>query len=70
MPKMTGTALAKEIRQFSPDLAILLCTGFDGSVPRDELTRLKLLGPLIKPYSIEAFAVTISEALPAPKPRA
>jgi two-component system, sensor histidine kinase and response regulator len=68
MPKMTGTALAEKIRRLCPDLSILLCTGFDGAVGRDELTRLKLLGPLIKPFTVEALAVIISEALHPLKP--
>jgi PAS domain S-box-containing protein len=63
MPQMTGTALTEKIRVLNPDLPILLCTGFDGSVDPGELTRLKLLGPLIKPFTIEALALVVSEAL-------
>jgi DNA-binding NtrC family response regulator len=68
MPKMTGTALAEKIRRLCPDLSILLCTGFDGAVEPDELTRLRLFGPLNKPFTVEALAIIVSEALYPPKP--
>ncbi len=68
MPRMTGTALAENIRRLAPHLPILLCTGFDRSGEREELARLELLGPLLKPFSIEALAAIVSEALHPPKP--
>jgi len=65
MPKMKGTAMAAEMRMLRPGLPIVLCTGFGGAIDRGELTRLELFGPLLKPFTLEALAAAVAEALRA-----
>ncbi len=64
MPKMTGTALAAEMRRVRPALPMVLCTGFGGAADRAEITRLNLRGPLLKPFTLEALAKIVAGALP------
>jgi PAS domain S-box-containing protein len=63
MPKMKGTALAAEIRHFRADIPIILCTGFGGALDRAELAQLALLGPLLKPFTMDSLAAMVAEAL-------
>jgi PAS domain S-box-containing protein len=70
MPKMKGTALAAELRLMRPTLPIMLCTGFGGAIDRAELTRLKLLGPLLKPFTMDGLAQAVAAALRSRSPAA
>jgi CheY-like chemotaxis protein len=63
MPRMTGTVLAAEMRQARAALPMVLCTGFGGATDREEITRLNLHGPLLKPFTLEALAKIVAGAL-------
>jgi PAS domain S-box-containing protein len=55
MPKMTGTELAKVIRNEWPDIPVLLATGYADMGPRDEIG----LPKLTKPYLPRDLAAAI-----------
>jgi CheY-like chemotaxis protein len=55
MPKMTGTELAKVIKDEWPDIPVLLATGYADRLPRDEIG----LPRLTKPY----FQRDLSDAI-------
>jgi CheY-like chemotaxis protein len=48
MPKMTGTELAKIIRNKWPDIPVLLATGYADRVRGDDLSLLKLTKPYMQ----------------------
>jgi PAS domain S-box-containing protein len=48
MPKMTGTELAKVIRNDWPDVPVLLATGYAELAPRDEIGLPKLTKPYLQ----------------------
>src|SRR5262249_27003779 len=67
MPKMTGTELAKAIKDGWPDIPVLLATGYGDRVRRDEIG----LPKLTKPYLQRDLANAIAEMnSPRRKPRA
>jgi PAS domain S-box-containing protein len=70
MPKMTGVMLAAEIRRVRPDIPIVLCTGFGGATEREEIIRLGLRGPLLKPFLLEGLALIVAESLRSDQGRA
>jgi len=47
MPKMTGTELAKVIRNEWSDIPVLLATGYADMAPRDEIGLAKLTKPYL-----------------------
>jgi CheY-like chemotaxis protein len=55
MPKMTGTELAKVIRNEWRDIPVLLATGYADMGPRDEIG----LPKLTKPYLPQDLAAAI-----------
>jgi CheY-like chemotaxis protein len=63
MKRMTGIALAAEIRLIHPDIPILICTGFDGVLDVHDRERLALSGPLLKPFTMETLAIAVNQAL-------
>jgi CheY-like chemotaxis protein len=48
MPKMTGTELAKVIKNNWPDLPVLLATGYADMLPRDNIGLPKLTKPYLQ----------------------
>ena len=60
MPKMTGTELAKVIRNKWPDIPVLLATGYADMGPRDEIG----LPKLSKPYLPRDLAAAILQINP------
>jgi signal transduction histidine kinase len=61
MPTMTGTELARQIRQLRPDLPIILATGY-AELPNGEDPGLPRLG---KPYKPEELAACIEAQMKA-----
>jgi PAS domain S-box-containing protein len=59
MPKMTGTELAKAIRDEWPDLPVLLATGYSELAPRDEIGLPKLSKPYLR-HDLEAAILRIN----------
>jgi CheY-like chemotaxis protein len=62
MPQMSGTQLAKIIRQEWPDMSILLATGYSDLVPGEEDINLPRL---TKPYLQSDLAAAIARLNPA-----
>ena len=61
MPTMTGTELARQIRQFRPDMPVILATGY-AELPNGEDPGLPRLG---KPYKPEELAASIDAQMRA-----
>jgi DNA-binding LytR/AlgR family response regulator len=61
MPQMSGTQLAKIIRQEWPDMSILLATGYSDLVPGEDIN----LPRLTKPYLQSDLAAAIARLNPA-----
>jgi CheY-like chemotaxis protein len=59
MPKMTGTELAKVIRNEWPDIPVLLETGYAELALRDEIGLPKLSKPYLR-YDLEAAILRIN----------
>lgn len=53
---MTGTQLAKAIRQEWPDMTVLLATGYADRVPEDDIGLPKLSKPFLQGELAEAIA--------------
>jgi CheY-like chemotaxis protein len=65
MPGMTGTELARAIRQRRPELPILVVTGY-AEIPENEQLKLPMLG---KPFTHDQLKDAVASALTsAPKP--
>ena len=56
MPRMTGTALAKEILQVRPDTPIVLCTGYSDAVDEKTASEVGVREFLMKPVSFLRLA--------------
>jgi hypothetical protein len=63
MPGMTGLALAEEVRRLRPDLPVLLMSGYSDGVPEEALASGLLRAVLPKPFSTQALARALREAL-------
>lgn len=63
MPKITGIALIKKLRERNPTLPVVMATG---TVPDEELERhpsLQISEVLIKPFTIEQIVRTVKKVL-------
>jgi CheY-like chemotaxis protein len=60
MPKSSGVALARAIREHKPALPVVLATGFPDAI--DDVTDSGAI-PLIKPYSIPRLEAVFAEHL-------
>ena len=60
MPVMDGPALIKAIRQISPSVSIVLCTGMEMQDTCDEISGLDINGTIFKPFSASTLAETVS----------
>jgi len=65
MPKLTGDQLADQIRQITPDIPIILCTGFSERVDSQTARRIGVSEFLLKPLALEKLARTIRRLLDA-----
>jgi len=63
MPRLTGLDLAGKLLSLQPDLPIILCTGFKEKITAEEAKRLGIQKLLLKPFAIQALAVTIRQVL-------
>ena len=60
MPKASGIALARIVRERRPALPVVLATGYPGAV--DTVTESGAI-PLIKPYSLDRLEAVLAEQL-------
>jgi len=63
MPQMTGLELAKRILAQSPNLPVILCSGYTDSVPAEMVTAAGIKAFLTKPVDHASLARTIRELL-------
>jgi len=67
MPGLTGEALAVEIIKHSPNMPIIVCTGFSERLSEEQLNQSGLRGILYKPITIHHLAHVIRQVLDNPK---
>lgn len=63
MPHLTGADLAKELFKLQPDLAILLCTGFNENIDAEIASSLGIQGFLMKPVVFTQLATMVRKVL-------
>ena len=63
MPMMTGTELARHIREIYPEMPIILCTGYSESVSPETATEFGLNAFLYKPLSSRELPITLRRVL-------
>jgi CheY-like chemotaxis protein len=65
MPGMGGAKCLERLREMSPDVKVVVASGF---IPEEQAASLRRLGAAIvtKPYAIEAFEETVGRLLGAP----
>ena len=63
MPKMKGLQLIRKIHSVSPDMPVLLATGFSNAVDKDVLASENVRVVLRKPYSLFDLATALRGAL-------
>ena len=63
MPAMTGTDLAKAVREARPDMPIILCTGMAEEAVHTRALALGVRSFLKKPIGVRALASTMREVL-------
>jgi signal transduction histidine kinase/ActR/RegA family two-component response regulator len=64
MPKMTGLALAEEIKKARPDIRIVLCTGFGGNLDEEKAREIGVHAILDKPYSVAGLTQAMRRPVP------
>lgn len=63
MPQLAGLDLTRNLLSLQPDLPIVLCTGFKEKITEEEAKFHGVQRLLPKPFTIQALAVTIRQAL-------
>lgn len=63
MPQMTGAELSQELLKISPDLPIILCTGFSELIDKEKAASLGIKEYLMKPVSRKNLANVVRKVL-------
>ena len=63
MPHMTGVQLACEIRRISPDIPIIIATGYSDTIIEQAVSRERITSLLTKPYSVKVLSQAVRNAL-------
>jgi len=63
MPKMTGFGFARKIRSISPDIPILLCTGFKEKEDEEKFKDLRINAIITKPINKQEIAFAVRKVL-------
>jgi CheY-like chemotaxis protein len=63
MPGMTGTELAGKVREFAPDLPIIVMSGYFLKIPPEEIERIGRVELLGKPFTTDELAWMVNRAL-------
>ncbi len=63
MPNMTGADLAKKLLQISPNLPVILCTGFSEIMSKEKAKAMGIREYLNKPYVMKDLAKMIQKVL-------
>jgi signal transduction histidine kinase/ActR/RegA family two-component response regulator len=63
MPGMTGTDLARRMREIRPNLPVILCTGYSSTISEEKISSLGIKGFALKPLAKRDIAVVIRKVL-------
>ena len=63
MPELTGLESLKEIRQFAPDVPVLITSGFDVYKDIEDCMKLGVLKCINKPFLVSDLISTIQKIL-------
>ncbi|NIM18554.1 MAG: response regulator [Candidatus Aminicenantes bacterium] len=63
MPKISGTAFAREISKIKPGISIIICTGFREKINKEEVENIGIDAVLLKPIVMHEIAQTIRNVL-------
>ena len=63
MPGMTGTGLAKAVKAVRSNLPIILCTGFNEQISKENAQSLGIQALIMKPVGMQQLAETIRKVL-------
>ncbi len=63
MPEMTGVELVAKLFHISPDLPVILCTGYSDLISEDNALKLGIRGFIMKPFETVDMARKIRKAL-------
>jgi CheY-like chemotaxis protein len=63
MPKMDGEETLRELRAISPDLPVILCSGYHGLETSERFAGFRLAGFLQKPYQLADVKSKLQAAL-------
>ena len=67
MPKITGVELARLVWAVTPELPIILFSGYGGSIDEDAAREMGFVKLLNKPFSVQVLADAVSLALAKPR---
>jgi CheY-like chemotaxis protein len=67
MPDLTGTELAREMRQLRPDIPIILMSGYSGALLSERAQAAEVIDVLRKPLVRRDIAVPVSRVLQSGK---
>jgi PAS domain S-box-containing protein len=63
MPNMTGDRLAREILRISPDMPIILCSGFSDKIDAEKAKELGIRKYIEKPLNMSDFVMAVRKVL-------
>ena len=63
MPNMSGDKLSAELTKIRPDIPVLLCTGYSGTMSEEKAASIGIKGFLLKPIRMKDLAQKVSEIL-------
>jgi PAS domain S-box-containing protein len=63
MPSLTGLELAQRIKKISPQLPIVIATGYSDKINEDRIKEVEAAGLLLKPVALRDLAVMIHRVL-------
>lgn len=63
MPGITGDKLVRKIHEIRPDIPVVLCTGFEGRLTKEEIQAFGVTDFLMKPISRKDLARSIRNVL-------
>ncbi len=66
MPEITGLALAAQIREVRPDLPVILCSGYAGTITKSKLMKAGIDKFVMKPVTVDALAKEAAALLAVP----
>lgn len=63
MPVMNGAEVARQIKQLSPIMPVVLCTGFSETIDEEKARRMGIDGYMMKPVIQRQLAQTLHDVL-------